>query len=118
MNIQLSNGYVVLKDFITHKASRDYQAALLKGTRMKPTGEVDESGRPKMEYDIDPSNADRANEALVIAMVEKVVVVANEVETVIPASIDWLESMPQSDFSKIERAALDIKTSKEEDSKK
>ena len=49
---------------------------------------------------------------------EKVVVVTNEVESVIPASVEWLESMPQSDFSKIERAALDIKTSKEDDSKK
>lgn len=118
MKIELSTGYVILKDFITHKASRDYQAALLKGTRMEPTGEVDAEGRPKMKYDIDPNNADRANEALVIAMIEKVAVVTGESESTITPTIEWLESMPQTDFVKIERGALDIKSKKEDEAKK
>lgn len=118
MNIELSNGYVVLKDFITHRASRDYQATLLKGTRMKPTGDVDEKGRPKMEYDIDPSNSDRANEAFVIAMIEKIVRKDGDQETEIPATIEWLESMPQREFQKLEQAVLDIKHREDEEAKK
>lgn len=118
MKIELSTGYVILKDFITHKASRDYQAELLKGTRMEPTGELDEEGRPKMKYDLDPNNADRANEALVIALIEKAVVITDGVETSVTPSIGWLESMRETDFSKIERAALEIKSQKEEEGKK
>lgn len=125
MKIELSNGYVILMDFITHKASRDYQAALLKGTRMRPTGDVDESGKPKMEYDIDPNNADLANEALVLGMIEKVAVVTkaqNEGETgseeTIQPTREWLDRMPQTDFSKLERAAMEIKSKKDEDAKK
>ena len=115
MTIQLSFGTVVLKDFITHKASRDYQANLFKDTQMEQTGEVDENGRPKMKFAINPANADRANEALVIAMIQSVKLADG---TEVAPSRDWLDEMAQTDFSKIEKAVLEIKNAKDEDAKK
>lgn len=115
MQLDLTFGTVVLKDFITHKASRDYQATLFKDTQMEQTGEVDEKGRPKMKFAINPANAELANEALVVAMI-KTVKLSDGSEVV--ATREWLDELPQADFQKIEKAVLDIKNAKEEDAKK
>lgn len=119
MKIPLSKGYVLMLDFLTHKASRDYQSTLLKGTKLKASGRLDAHGRDIMEYDVDPNNSDLANESLALNLIEKVIVISEDgTEAPVEASHEWLDRLPESDYRKIEKAAFEIKTKKDEETKK
>jgi hypothetical protein len=68
-----------------------------------------------MKFAINPANADRANEALVVAMIKSVKLADG---TEVTPSAAWLDELAQTDFSKIEKAVLEIKNAKDEDAKK
>ncbi len=108
MKVELSNGYVILKDVLTRKINREYVAKLFNGST------VDTEGRSIMS----PVNYDIANEHLVLSLVEKAVVLKEGEEQGVLIDHDWIDNLPNEDWNKIEKAALTLKNKQEEQVKK
>ena len=115
MKIQTSTGYVILKDFLTRKAARDYNAELFNTTTIKKLqiGEDNEGAGMTL------TQFAAAGEALVLALVEKVVLVSESGnETEIKPDKAWLDNLPEKDFKAIEPEALRIMREASSEAKK
>ncbi len=108
MKIELSNGYVVLKEVITRKISREYTAKLFEGATINNEG----------KSLLSPMNYENASEYLVMSLLEKIAVLKEGTEQAVLVDREWLDNLPVEDWKKIERAVLDINKSKEEQVKK
>lgn len=118
MRIDISNGYVLLCEFVNRKASREYNRLLLNQTKMSPTGGIDAEGNPVMTYEIDPYNLELANEALILGMVQKAYVVDANGEHEVPVNQAWIDSLQVPDFDTVCNAVIEVKRNKDKDSKK
>lgn len=95
--IEITGGYVVLKEFITRKTSREYLDILSQHSGTKEDGSLA----------ITPKAVSAASEFLLIQMVDKVVMVgADGSETEVEADHDWLDGMRDSDFTKLSEKVL------------
>lgn len=123
MRIELSNGYVLMKDEVTRKIDRDYQERLFKGSKLETSGEVDDNGKPIVRYAIDPVASDRAAEIMILGLVNEVFEFGPEVdgkvtEKRISPSQEWLDNLSSANYAKIEREALRVKKESDENAKK
>lgn len=108
MQIELSNGYVLMREVVTRKIAREYSEKLYNDTSMDSSTKIS----------MNPINIELASEALVLGLVEKVVVVTDEKETYVEPTRDWLDNLPEEDFKKIENAALAVKKGSDAGAKK
>ena len=117
MKIQTSTGYVILKDFLTRKAAREYSAELFKNNDIKNFQTDSETDSPKLNLTLTQFAA--AGEALVLALVEKVALVSESGnETEIKPDKAWLDNLPEKDFKAIEPEALRIMREASSEAKK
>lgn len=123
MRIDLSNGYVLMKDEVTRKIDRDYQERLFKNSKLETTGEVDNNGSPIVRYGIDPVASDRAAEGMILGLINEAFEFGPEIdgkitEKRVSPSQDWLDNLSSANYAKIEREALRIKKESDENAKK
>lgn len=109
MRIDIKNGYVEMRETLTRKAYRDYQTTLMRGVKYRETGEKDEDGKPHLETEMGEVNVEAAAEALVLALIQRVVEVKPDgAEAEIALTRDWLDGIEQADFAKIEKQAMKV----------
>lgn len=102
--IEIRNGYVILFDYVGHKASKEYRKKLFKGV----TGKV--GTVPEMPV----LNTDDAEESLVLNMVKELNIDNSKTEF----NQEFLDRMEESDVQKILNRIYEIKSEKEESKKK
>ncbi len=103
-----------MKDFLTRKAARDYNAELFNTTTIKKL-QIEEDNGPEMTL----TQFAAAGEALVLALVEKAVSVSESGnETEIKPDKAWLDNLPEKDFKAIEPEALRIMREASSEAKK
>lgn len=110
--IEITGGYVEIKDFINRKMAREYTEILSENARITP------AGRESMTM----KGINAASEFLVLAMLHRVVlnVVEGEgsVEKEITADREWLDSLDEQDFDKIADPVLAIMNKNKTEAKK
>lgn len=117
MRVDISNGYVLIKDFINRKAERNWQRLLLEGA--KEADEKDEDGKNKIK--IMSLSLAAAVDQLVVDMIVKAVRITSdgqEQEVDITNTQEWVDELPVPDFDKISAAVKQIKDAKQEEEKK
>lgn len=133
--MKLSTGItVVLKKHYTHRAEREYQAALMKGVTFRTEIQRDAEGNAIVDPQtgdfkertvtegLSVENTAKANEKLIECLIESI---NDEEGHAIEFSEKWLGDLPQADYKMIEDAALamktatdDLKPKKDDDEKK
>lgn len=97
--IEITGGYVELKEFVTRKMSREYMDKISEHSAVKEDGSLA----------ITPKAVNSASEYIVLEMIERVVIVsADETETTIDADSEWLDGLREKDFNKVSDAVLKI----------
>lgn len=105
-------GYVVIRERMNRAAARAYNDALFARGGMSSNGEAS----------LNPGDIDRAAEALMMAMILKVVRVEGPEDA--PKEVDvevtqaWLDDLDEQDFTEISNAVLKIKKESREQAKK
>lgn len=95
--IDITGGYVVLKDFVTRKVSREYLDVLSEHSNTREDGSLA----------ITSKAVSAASEFLLLKMVDKVVMVgADGSETEMEADSDWLDNLRNEDFVKLSEKVL------------
>lgn len=124
--IKLSDGSVVsFRPHYTHKAEREYNAALMEGVTFKTEIATDKDGTPLIDEEtgnikevhkpegMKASNATKANEALIRCLIASVKDAAGRD---LPFSSDWLDNIAEPDYKLIEEKVTAMKA--EVDAKK
>ena len=116
MEIKLTNCKVIVHDFVTHKAEREYQNALIGDfafgaseaakVKTKIGDETSEDLAGEMNFKLNHKSVEAAGEAFALAMIKKVI--PNEGEPFAP-SMEWLDELPQTDFKTINKTLRDMK---------
>ena len=97
--LEIRNGYVEIKDFVTRKMSREYMAILSENAHV--TAEGKESVTAK--------GVNLASELMVLSMIERAVTIGDDgVEKQIEVDEEWLDNLPEKDFTKVSEAVLEI----------
>lgn len=111
MKIELSDGYVLMREKINHGLHTSYETEFYKDVR------ADADGRASMS----PLNVNKAVEVLVLGLIQSIVKVDQKPvdfpadqewkpsETFITPSAEWLNDLDENDFKEVEIAALEIK---------
>ncbi len=110
MQIKISNATVEIRDRISHKAHKAYNSTLLRDV------EFDEEGNPinvGAKGSLDAVSA--AAEAFALAMISNII--PDDGSEPHAASAEWLDSIDEDDFKKIDEALRQIKLQKEKEVK-
>lgn len=112
MRVDTSTGYVVLRDFFTRKAQREWEAICMKGKTIPYESE-------SVAIPVEDFRA--GQERLVMNMIlsvweEKPGEAPTQVDLTNPQA--WLDELPEEDYQKILEQVQIIKNKKESDAKK
>lgn len=125
MKVEISTGYVIVKDFITNSADQEYQAALFDGYKMTSKQAKEAVEDAENEISFNPVSVMRAAGERAFAMIERVILVKPgakpedaPVEDEIVKSRAWWDELDTRDAKKIKNAVDDIATGASEKAKK
>lgn len=107
MEIKITNGTVKIKDFISRKIQKEFKSKLLEGVIL--TQNLDPNDIP-----ISANNAENANDALVINMIESIKINEKNIEV----TEDSVLNLIDADFNLVLGKCLEIMNKKEDDKKK
>lgn len=98
--VKISNGEVIIKEFVSRKLRKEINKALFDNIKAKTTLE----GKLEME-DFKFSDSDKANDLALVGMTEKIVI--DGVEK--PVTIETFDEMPSKDVDNIIKAINEVK---------
>jgi hypothetical protein len=107
MKLELSNGYAEIKDVYTRGTAKKAQEILLQGVELSADGKDTKAKGFSMK------SSEEANDFVMLAMVQKIVIGENE----LAPSIEVFDSLNNADYKKI-KAAIDKIALGDEDPKK
>lgn len=107
--IDILGGYVELLPFVTRRMSRDFTETLTK------TANINSEGKQIVTAE----GVDAAAQGMILAMIKRVVVTGEDgVEKEITASEEWLDQLPNKDFTLINKVVQEMYDDGREKAKK
>jgi len=103
MEIKLSNGTAIIRDFINRKTQKEYKEKLFKDVKIR-------QGMGSEDLELDLVSAEEANDSLVFNMIEKL----NDK----PVTLEEIDQLDSNDFNLILEECQKILNKNDEDKKK
>ncbi len=117
--IELSNGYVTIKEFIDRKTAREYRRVMFKDyigqevevdvKRNDDKSGVDAEVGKKIKYKFNPEQADELNDVLVLGLVKELFVDGQS----LPITKESFDDLADSEFEKIAVACNEMNRRKD-----
>lgn len=97
--VEITGGYVELKEFVTRKMSREYMEKLSEHSLTKEDGSLA----------ITPKAINYASEYIVLEMIDRAVEKGEDgVEKEVGVDAEWLDGLREKDFNKVSEAVLKL----------
>ena len=104
MKVEISTGYVVVKDYITNKADQEYQTMLFEGYDLGSDQAKKMAEGAEDSFRLNPGAVMRANSERAFALVEQVITVTDGQENEVQKTRQWWDDLNKLDAKKIKDA--------------